>query len=109
MQAKMVVEAANSPLSPEADAEFAERGITVVPDILANAGGVVVSYLEWSQNLQQFRWDAAEVDSQLTKVMERTSVHVLSFAKEKGVSLRKAAYAIAVQRVAEAEKQRGTF
>ena len=108
VQCKLIVEGANSPIDPDADAVFDERGIVVVPDILANAGGVIVSYLEWSQNLQQFRWELDAVNIQLEKVLSRAFRDVHDFAKDKSVSSRTAAYAIAVQRVAEAETQRGT-
>ena len=109
VQCRMIVEGANSPVTPEADAVFAQRGITVVPDILANAGGVIVSYFEWSQNLQQFRWELDQVNQQLEKVLARAYREVFKFAQERSVTLRTAAYALAVQRVAEAEQQRGTF
>ncbi|MEM7246059.1 MAG: Glu/Leu/Phe/Val dehydrogenase dimerization domain-containing protein [Acidobacteriota bacterium] len=107
IQAKMVVEGANDPLDPDADAALAEAGTIVVPDILANAGGVVVSYLEWSQNLQQFRWAADQVNTELGKVLSRAFDDVHAFAQEHSVGYRKAAYAIAIQRLAQAETQRG--
>jgi len=106
---RMIVEGANTPVGIAADAVLEERGIAVVPDILANAGGVIVSYLEWSQNLQQFRWELDQVNAQLEKVMTRACREVFAFARDKSVSLRTAAFAIAVQRVAEAETQRGMF
>ena len=109
VQCKMIVEGANGPLTPQADAVFRERGIVVVPDILANAGGVIVSYFEWTQNLQQYRWELDHVNTQLEKVLNRAYREVSEFAKERNVSLRTAAFAIAIQRVADAEIQRGTF
>jgi glutamate dehydrogenase (NAD(P)+) len=109
VQCRMIVEGANGPLTPQADAVFRERGIVVVPDILANAGGVIVSYFEWTQNLQQYRWELEHVNTQLEKVLKRAYSEVFAFAKERNVSLRTAAFAIAIQRVADAEIQRGTF
>ena len=109
VQCRMIVEGANGPLTPQADAVFRERGIIVVPDILANAGGVIVSYFEWTQNLQQYRWELDHVNTQLEKVLTRAYREVFDFAKERNVSMRTAAFAIAIQRVADAEIQRGTF
>ena len=109
VQCKLIVEGANAPVTPEADAILRERGIVVVPDILANAGGVVVSYFEWCQNLQQYRWELDQVNNALEKTLRKAYVDVAQFAKERSVTLRTAAYAIAVQRVADAERQRGTF
>ena len=109
VEAKLIVEGANDPIHPEADAVLERKGVTVLPDILANAGGVTVSYLEWSQNLQQFRWEAEQINRELEKVMVRSYRNVYEFAQEKGISLRLAAYALGVNRLAEAEQQRGTF
>lgn len=107
LDCKMVVEAANSPTTPIADKILEERGILVLPDFLANAGGVVVSYFEWTQNLQQFRWELDQVNAALEKKMAGAYREVYSFAREHSVSLRGAAYAIALRRVAEAEEMRG--
>jgi glutamate dehydrogenase (NAD(P)+) len=109
VQCRMIVEGANAPLTPQADEIFRERGIVVVPDILANAGGVIVSYFEWTQNLQQYRWELEAVNSALEKQLNKAYAEVFAFAQERSVTLRTAAYAIAVQRVADAEMQRGTF
>jgi glutamate dehydrogenase (NAD(P)+) len=104
---RVVVEAANEPTTPTADIILAERGIAVLPDFLANAGGVTVSYFEWSQNLQQHRWTHERVNSELKDTITRAYAQVRDLAKEKGASFRTAAYAIAIQRVAEAERLRG--
>ncbi|MFP4623388.1 MAG: Glu/Leu/Phe/Val family dehydrogenase, partial [Gemmatimonadota bacterium] len=102
VRAKLVVEGANAPTTPAADAILAERGITVVPDILANAGGVTVSYFEWVQNLQQFRWTAEKVDQELRAIMTRAYDAVRDTAVYHGTSLRTAAFMVAIRRVARA-------
>jgi glutamate dehydrogenase/leucine dehydrogenase len=90
-----------------ADRVLAERGVIVVPDVLANAGGVVVSHLEWVQNLQGYYWDASAVDTHLRQRMERAYADVSALAGERGIPLRQAAYRLAVSRVAEATRLRG--
>jgi glutamate dehydrogenase (NAD(P)+) len=107
LNCKMVVEAANGPTSPIADKILAERGIPVLPDFLANAGGVVVSYFEWTQNLQQLRWELEQVQNALERKMVAAYRDVYRLATEKKVPLRTAAYAIALKRVAYAEEMRG--
>jgi glutamate dehydrogenase (NAD(P)+) len=107
LKAKMIVEAANGPTTPAADKMLDERGVTVVPDILANAGGVTVSYFEWVQNIQQFRWEMDQVNFELKKRMTRATANVFSRAEEAGVSLRDAAFDISVERVARAAELRG--
>ena len=107
IQASMVVEAANGPTTPAAASMLDDRGITVVPDILANAGGVTVSYFEWVQNIQQFRWELDQVNFELKKRMTRATAAVCSRAEEEGTSLRDAAFDIAVERVAHAAELRG--
>ena len=104
---RVVVEAANEPTTPTADLILAERGIAVLPDFLANAGGVTVSYFEWSQNLQQHRWTHERVNTELKETLTRAYRDVRDLAKEKSAPFRTAAYAIAIQRVAEAERLRG--
>ncbi len=108
LDCRMVVEAANGPTTPVADKILTEdRGIPVIPDILANAGGVVVSYFEWTQNLQQFRWDLDKVRGELDRLLVRAYGEVRERAELDGVSYRDAAYRIAVRRVADAEALRG--
>jgi glutamate dehydrogenase (NAD(P)+) len=107
VQAKVIVEAANGPTEPEADEIFEERGIPVIPDILANAGGVVVSYFEWVQNLQSFRWTEDEVNTRLEKIMTSSFGTVSRLAKDKNLTWRTAAYIVALARVARATVLRG--
>jgi glutamate dehydrogenase (NAD(P)+) len=109
VRARLVVEGANGPTSLEADHIFAERGITVVPDILANAGGVTVSYFEWVQGLQQFFWSEQEVNDRLIRLMQRASKDVWGAARQRGMTLRTAALIRGIERVAEAKRRRGVF
>jgi glutamate dehydrogenase (NAD(P)+) len=109
IQAKLIVEAANGPTTPAADKLLIERGVTVAPDILANSGGVTVSYFEWVQNIQQFRWELDQVNFELKKKMTRATGNVCSRAEDEEISLRDAAFDIAVQRVAHAAELRGYF
>jgi glutamate dehydrogenase (NAD(P)+) len=107
VKAKMVVEAANGPTTPVADRTLGDRGVTIVPDILCNAGGVTVSYFEWVQNIQQFRWELKDVNEELTKKMSRATSDVLGKAEATGGTLRDAAFDIAVERVSQAADIRG--
>jgi glutamate dehydrogenase (NAD(P)+) len=107
VRARFVIEGANAPTTPTADQKLAERGIVVAPDILVNAGGVTVSYFEWVQNLQQFYWDEEQVNRELAKRMARAWGEVLDVHKQRNVDLRRAAYVIAIDRVARAESLRG--
>ncbi|CAN5812368.1 Glu/Leu/Phe/Val dehydrogenase [soil metagenome] len=107
LRCRMVVEGANNPVTPGADEILNRRGVVVVPDILANAGGVIVSYFEWTQNIQQFRWDEVDVNQRLTRKLVDAYDRVSTFARLQNVSLREAAFAIAVQRVAETAHLRG--
>ena len=109
VQARIVVEAANGPTTTEADEILHDRRIQVVPDILANAGGVAVSYFEWVQDIQAFFWTADEVNARLRQVMEDAYVDVLELAEERKVTMRRAATVLGVSRVAEAHTTRGLF
>ncbi|MDQ4026002.1 MAG: glutamate dehydrogenase, partial [Actinomycetota bacterium] len=107
VQARVVVEAANHPVTPAADEILNAAGKVVIPDILANAGGVTVSYFEWVQNIQQFRWDEDHVNDELRKTMARAWKSVHERATADGIPLRLAAFAIAVERVDRADRLRG--
>jgi len=107
--AKLIVEGANGPLTPEADRILAEKQVLVVPDILANAGGVIVSYLEWVQDLQSFFWEEDEVNQRLHRLMTRSFHDVLAASEKEGVSMREAAYMLGVSRVVEAVQARGIY
>ncbi|KJL41632.1 Glu/Leu/Phe/Val family dehydrogenase [Microbacterium trichothecenolyticum] len=109
VQARIVVEGANGPTTPEADDVFRERGIVVVPDILANAGGVIVSYFEWAQANQAYRWTSREVEERLRERMSESWAHVHTQAQRTGRSLRQTATVIAVERVADAHRLRGLY
>ncbi len=109
IKARMVIEAANGPTTTEADRILNDRGITVVPDILANAGGVTVSYFEWVQDLQRFFWAEDEINNKLESIMLRSFQAVLRKAEEQDTNLRMGAYLLAVARVAEATEIRGVY
>jgi glutamate dehydrogenase (NAD(P)+) len=107
MQCKMIVEGANNPTTFAADEIFEERGVYVIPDLMANAGGVVCSYFEWVQNLQHFRWEEREVNDKLGGVMRRAYREVATRAEAEGLPLRKAAFKLAIERVVEVSRTRG--
>ena len=107
IRAEIIIEAANHPITPVADEILRDRGVTIVPDILANAGGVTVSYFEWTQNIQQFSWDEERVNTELTKKMTGAYQQIRDAAESQATDLRQAAFALAVQRVAEAAHLRG--
>jgi glutamate dehydrogenase (NAD(P)+) len=109
VQAAVIVEAANGPTTPEADEIFRERGVMVVPDILANAGGVTVSYFEWVQDIQAYYWTEDEVNDRLRTIMETAYVDVLGLAEERKVIPRAAATMLGVGRVADAHLTRGLY
>lgn len=109
VKAKIVAEGANGPTTPSADAILAERGIFVVPDILANGGGVTVSYFEWVQNTQKLFWLEEDINSRLDAIMTRAFHDVLRISDREKVNMRTAAYILAVERVAMAARMRGIF
>jgi glutamate dehydrogenase (NAD(P)+) len=107
MQCKVIVEGANSPTTPAAHQILHEQDVYIIPDVMANAGGVVVSYFEWVQNLQHFRWDEREVNDKLGTIMRRAYREVSARAREEGIDLREAAYLVGIERVVEAAQIRG--
>jgi glutamate dehydrogenase (NAD(P)+) len=107
VSAKFILEGANGPTTPEADEIFQKRSIKVVPDIFANAGGVIVSYFEWVQNLQQFRWTEERVNAELRSVMEDAYKQITATCKSGGSDLRTAAFQLAISRIARATALRG--
>ena len=109
IRARVIVEAANGPTTSDADAVLEKQGVTVVPDILVNAGGVVVSYFEWIQNIQSLTWDEEEVNRTLEKIMIRAFNDVWDSALSDKIPLRMGAYKIAIDRVVKAKKIRGVF
>jgi glutamate dehydrogenase (NAD(P)+) len=109
LQCRMIVEGANGPTTLEADEILTSRGIFVVPDILANAGGATVSYFEWVQDSQSLFWSEEEVNNRLTTMMQRSFQKVLATAEEHNVNLRTAALMRAIRRIAEAKRRRGIF
>jgi len=109
IKARIVVEGANGPTTPRADEILYDNGIFVVPDILANAGGVTVSYFEWVQGLQEFFWSEEEINERLERILVRSFNNVLELALMHGVPLRTAAYMVAVKRVADATTIRGIY
>jgi glutamate dehydrogenase (NAD(P)+) len=107
LDCRIVVEGANTPTTPAADEILADRGVYVVPDVIANAGGVVVSYFEWVQNLQHFRWSEREVNERLADNLQRAFRDVTEHAERCDTSLRVAAYELGIERVVEAATTRG--
>lgn len=109
IKARMIVEAANGPTTPDAEHILYDRGITIVPDILANAGGVTVSYFEWVQDIQRFFWSEQEINNRLEAIVVRAYQAVQHKSHEQEVNLRLGAYLLAVARVAEATELRGVY
>ena len=107
LRCRIVAEGANGPTTPEADEILQRRGITILPDIYANAGGVTVSYFEWVQNIQQFAWDETRVRVELERIMRTAFAHLIKAAAVHRVDLRTAAFIVAIERVARATAQRG--
>jgi glutamate dehydrogenase (NAD(P)+) len=102
VKAEFVIEAANGPVTPKADEILNKRGITIVPDILANAGGVTVSYFEWTQNIQQFSWELERVNDELMKTIRRAYASVSAVARGNDIDMRTAAFVLAIRRVSRA-------
>ncbi|MDR2160722.1 MAG: Glu/Leu/Phe/Val dehydrogenase [Desulfovibrio sp.] len=109
IKARIVLEGANGPTTVEADAILNAKGVDIIPDILANAGGVVVSYFEWVQNLEAFTWEEDEINKKLAVMMKKAFTEVWHVSKEKKVPLRMAAYMVALDRVVRARNLRGVF
>ena len=109
VKAKVIVEGANGPVTPAADEILEDKDVLVLPDILANAGGVVVSYFEWVQGLQEYFWKEAEVNAKLNDIVTRAFNETWATHESRNVSMRMSAYGLAVQRVAEATTTRGIY
>ena len=109
VKAKTIVEGANGPVTPAGDEVLQDNGVLVLPDVLANAGGVVVSYFEWVQGLQEYFWKEDEVNARLNEIVTRAFDETWATYKERNVPMRLAAYGLAVQRVAEATVTRGLY
>ena len=109
VRAGLIVEGANGPVDFEGDRILRERGITVLHDILANSGGVTVSYFEWVQGLQQFFWDRKRIVTELDRHLRQAYRQVRALAEDDGCTLRDAAWAVAVRRVADAARLRGVY
>ncbi len=109
VKARIIAEGANTPLTAEADELLTSKGVFIIPDILANAGGVVVSYFEWVQDLQRFFWDEAEVDERLTTIMKRAFRETAAISSSRKIDMRTAAMVLGVKRVAEAVETRGLY
>jgi glutamate dehydrogenase (NAD(P)+) len=107
MNCRMLLEGANSPTTPAADEILVDKGVYVVPDVLANAGGVIVSYFEWVQNMQHLRWEEREINDRLGSILRHAYRQINSVAKERGLTLRIAAYELGIERVVEAARTRG--
>ena len=109
VKAAIICEGANGPVTPAADAILEDKGVLILPDVLANAGGVVVSYFEWVQGLQEYFWKEAEVNAKLNDIVTRAFNETWATMDARGTSMRLAAYGLAVQRVAEATTTRGIY
>jgi len=109
IKARLIVEGANGPTTPEADDILSDKGVFVVPDVLANAGGVIVSYFEWVQDLQAFFWEENEVNAKLERIIRNSFSQVLSMMQQHKTNMRIAAYIIGVKRVADATVMRGIY
>jgi glutamate dehydrogenase (NAD(P)+) len=107
VRARFILEAANHPTDPDADAVLSQQGVVVLPDIYANAGGVTASYFEWVQNIQDFPWDSERVEGELRRRMRAAYADLTASAREHGCDLRAAAFTLALSRVARATALRG--
>ena len=109
IRARIIVEGANGPVTPEADDILNERGVMVIPDVLANAGGVTVSYFEWVQDFSSFYWSEQEINARLDRVMTEAYAAIAEVASRRGTSLRTAAYIVACERILQARQLRGLY
>ncbi len=109
LSCKLILEGANGPTYPDADDMLTSRGVTVVPDVICNAGGVTVSYFEWVQDMASFFWSESEINDRMDKIMTEAMIHVWDKASEKSCSLRTAAYIVACERILMARKDRGIY
>ena len=109
IRARIILEGANGPTTPEADDILRERGVLVVPDVIANAGGVTVSYFEWVQDFSSFFWSEDDINARLTRIMREAFASIWQVAQERGVSLRTAAFVVACTRVLQAREVRGLY
>ncbi len=109
IKSKIIAQAANGPTLPHADAILFDRGIVVLPDILANAGGVTVSYFEWVQDMQANFWEEDEINDRLRRKMVRAFIDTYEVAQQRKIDMRQAAYVVAIARVAEATTVRGLY
>jgi glutamate dehydrogenase (NAD(P)+) len=109
IRAPIIIEAANAPIEPEADDLLAARGVTVLPDILANAGGVTVSYFEWVQDFSSFFWTEDEINVRLDKIMIGALKKIWDTADKHRITLRTATFAVACERILTARKERGLY
>lgn len=109
IRARVIAEGANGPTTPEADRILHDRGVFLIPDILANAGGVTVSYFEWVQDLQSFFWSEQEINKRLKRIMDESFTAVWDLSEKRHVDMRTAAYFLSIERVAEAERVRGIY
>ena len=109
IKATVICEGANGPTTPEADEILHKKGIFVIPDILANAGGVTVSYFEWVQDLQEFFWEEGEINTKLKRIMDKSFSAIETQQEHRQCDMRTAAYIVGVQRVAEALQTRGIY
>ena len=105
----MVIEGANGPTTPEADDILHDKGVLVLPDVIANAGGVTVSYFEWVQDFSSFFWSEEEINARLVRIMQEAFAGVWQVAQENKVSLRTAAFIVACQRILQAREMRGLY